>query len=122
MKFRKHIKILAIAIGTLVLSSCQEWLDVNRDPSFPQEAPAEVLLPPVFQEMARGELFDGRSFGCYIQNFANTGASYQFDLHGYIAGSDTGGEKWRQHYWSIGKNIDLIVEDAVAGKKWWYAG
>jgi hypothetical protein len=115
-------KVIILGLSALLFSGCEEWLDVNRDPSFPQEAPAEVLLPPIFQEMTRGELFDGRSFGCYVQNFANTAANYQFDLHGYISGSDTGGEKWRQHYWSIGKNIDLIIEDASSKSKWWYVG
>jgi hypothetical protein len=118
----KHIKIFAIALVALILSSCQDWLDVNSDPSFPQEAPAEVLLPPVFQEMARGDGLDSRVFGCYVQNYANTAAGYAFDVHGYIAGNDAGGEKWRQHYWSIGKNIDLIIDDATANQKWWYAG
>lgn len=122
MNTTKFLKIATVICGALVFTSCEEWLDVNNDPSFPQEAPAEVLLPPVFQEMARGEAFDGRSFGCYIQNFANTGAGYQFDLHGYIPGSDVAGEKWRQHYWAIGKNIDLIVEDGIAKGKWGYVG
>ncbi len=120
MKLR-YFKVIAIALS-IVLSACEDWLDVNSDPSFPQEAPAEVLLPPMLQEMVRGEGLDARVFGCYVQNYANTAASYQFDAHGYIAGSDTGGEKWRQHYWSIGKNVDLIVEDAETNKKYWYAG
>lgn len=122
MKITKHIKIAAIVFGSLILSSCEDWLDVNSDPTFPQEAPAEVLMPPIFAEMVRGEGLDSRVFGCYVQNFANTVTDYQFDRHGYISGSDTGGEKWRQHYWSIGQNIDLIVDDAKAGQKWWYVG
>jgi hypothetical protein len=104
------------------LSSCQEWLDINSDPSFPQEAPAEVLLPPIFQEMLRGDAFDSRYFGCYVQNWANTSASNFADLHGYVALSDALGEKWRQHYWSIGKNIDLMIDDGTANGKWWSVG
>jgi hypothetical protein len=122
MNTKKYIKILAIVMSVMVLSSCQDWLDVNSDPSFPQEAPAEVLLPPMLAEMVRGDGLDNRVFGCYIQNYANIVASYQFDVHGYIAGNDTGGEKWRQHYWSIGKNVDLIIEDAEPNQKWWYMG
>lgn len=122
MKKSNYIKTFILAAGALVLSSCQDWLDVNSDPSFPQEAPAEVLLPPMLQEMVRGEGLDARVFGCYVQNFANTAAGYAFDVHGYLAGSDTGGEKWRQHYWAIGKNVDLIIEDAEANQKWWYVG
>jgi hypothetical protein len=122
MKITKHIKIAAIAMSSLILSSCEQWLDVNSDPTFPQEAPAEVLMPPIFAEMVRGEGLDSRVFGCYVQNFANIVTDYQFDRHGYVPGNDAGGEKWRQHYWSIGLNIDLIIDDAKAKQKWWYVG
>ncbi len=122
MNRKKQLRITALVISMLMLSSCQSWLDINRDPSFPQVANAEVLLPPIFQEMWRGDAFDSRYFGCYVQNWANTGASFYGDQHGWLQGSDALGEKWRQHYWSMGKNIDLIVDDAVKNKKWWYAG
>jgi hypothetical protein len=122
MNTKKYIKIVTLALCALSLSSCEDWLDVNSDPSFPQEAPAEVLLPPMLQEMARGEGLDARVFGCYVQNFANTAAGYAFDVHGYLSGNDAGGEKWRQHYWAIGKNVDLIIEDAEPAGKWGYVG
>lgn len=118
----KKYKIIAVLFLTLTLSACESWLDVNSDPSFPQEAPGEVLLPPLLQEMVRGEVFDSRFFGCYVQNWANTSVSFYGDLHSYLAGSDNIGEKWRQHYWAIGKNVDLMIEDGIAAEKWWYVG
>jgi hypothetical protein len=121
MKKLKNIQVLVLVTG-IILSSCQDYLDINSDPTFPQEAPGEVLLPPMFQEMWRGEAFDSRYFGAYVQNWAHTTANRAEDLHGWFALSDALGEKWRQHYWAIGKNVDLIVEDAEANKKWWYAG
>lgn len=122
MNRKKQIRISALIVSVLFMSSCQSWLDINRDPSFPQVATGEVLLPPVFQEMWRGDAFDSRYFGCYVQNWANTTAGNFADVHGWAAGSDAIGEKWRQHYWAIGKNVDLIVDDAVQNKKYWYAG
>lgn len=118
----RNIKISLLLLAILTFTSCEEWLDINSDPSFPQEASSEVILPPVFQEMVRGEVFDSRYFGCYVQNWARTAANITEDLHGYYAGSDAIGEKWRQHYWAIGKNIDLIIEDATANNKNWYIG
>lgn len=118
----KKIKIFILASGLMILSSCQEWLDVNTDPSNPQEVTAEVVLPVMFAEMVRGEAFDSRFIGCYVQNWARTVASSEEDRHGYYAASDNIGEKWRQHYFAIGKNIDLIVDDASAKGKWWYVG
>jgi hypothetical protein len=118
----KKIVIALFIINGLIFSSCEDWLDINRDPSFPQEAPAEVILPVMFAEMARGEFFDSRFFGSYVQNWAHTTAGRAEDVHGYFAGSDNIGEKWREHYWGIGLNIDLMVADAEANSKWWYAG
>lgn len=118
----KHYKkILAVVLGCS-LFSCSEYLDINSDPSFPQEAPGEVLLPPIFQEMTRGELFDSRFFGSYVQNWARNSSNYASDLHGYFPGSDALGEKWRQHYYAIGKNIDLMIEDGEKNGKWAYVG
>src|ERR1041385_2949035 len=119
---RINYRIITVLLTATLLSSCQSWLDINRDPSFPQVANSEVLLPPMFSEMVRGEAFDSRYFGCYIQNWAHTTANRAEDLHGWFSLSDAMGEKWRQHYWSIGKNIDLIVADALPNKKWWTAG
>jgi hypothetical protein len=72
--------------------------------------------------MVRGEQFDGRFAGQYAQVWSSSVANNTWDLHSYASGSDSGGEKWRSHYWSIGKNIDLIVEDATAKQKWDYVG
>lgn len=119
---RKNIYISLLVVSIFMFTSCEDWLDVNSDPSNPQEAPAEVLLPPMFQEMVRGDAYDSRYIGSYIQNWSRITANNQEDLHGYYAGSDNIGEKWRQHYYGIGVNIDLMIEDAEANQKWWYVG
>lgn len=118
----KKIKIYLLALSLLALSSCQEWLDINNDPSFPQTVTSEVVLPVMFAEMVRGEAFDSRFFGCYVQNWSRTTANAAEDLHGYYALSDNIGEKWRQHYFGIGLNIDLIIDDATAKGRWWTVG
>jgi hypothetical protein len=75
----KNIKIGFLLLIIFSFSSCEEWLDVNSDPSFPQEASAEVILPPLFQDMVRGEAFDSRYFGSYVQNWARTVANVTED-------------------------------------------
>lgn len=116
---KKFSFLLLIALG---LSSCKDYLDINADPSIPQVAEAFAILPPIIHQMGRGEQFDIRFIGKYVQNFATSTASDQYDLHGYAPGSDNLGEKWRSHYWSIGTNIDLIVADAEPKQKWDYIG
>lgn len=103
-------------------TSCDDYLDINDDPSLPQVAEGFTILPPVLYNMVRGESFDDRYIGMYVQNWARTTANYQFDQHGYLPGSDAAGEKWRQHYWAIGKNIDLIIEQGAAKEQWDYVG
>lgn len=118
---KKYI-ILLLTASVMGLSSCEDYLDINRDPSIPQEAEAFAILPPVIHQMNRGEQFDTRFIGKYVQNFAQSTAADIWDLHGYNTGSDNGGEKWRSHYWAIGLNIDLIIKDATAKQKWDYVG
>ncbi|MCB0609734.1 MAG: SusD/RagB family nutrient-binding outer membrane lipoprotein [Lewinellaceae bacterium] len=120
---KRKFFIPSILAALLLLSnSCSDYLDVNFDPSNPQVAEGFAILPPIFSQMSRGEVFDTRYVGQYIQNWAWTAANNVWDQHGYIPGSDSGGEKWRSHYWSIGKNIDLIIEQAEAKEQWDYVG
>ena len=118
----KKINIIALLISALSLASCAEYLNINQDPSNPQVAEGFVLLPPILQNMVRGEAFDSRFAGQYVQNWANSGGGDSWDRHGYISGSDAGGEKWSIHYFRGGKNIDLIIKDAEEKEKWDYSG
>lgn len=114
--------IVSSVLLLLGLTGCDEYLDVNKNPSTPQVAAAQTVLPPMFAQMARGEQFDSRFAGQYIQNWANTTANNVWDRHGYAASSDAGAEKWRSHYFGNGKNLFLIMDDAAATNRSAYAG
>jgi len=120
MKKTQFISLVALlGVG---LTSCEKYLDVNFDPSFPQVSQGFALLPPMIGQMSRAETFDGRFTGQYTQYWLSSAAGNVWDRHGYAAGSDNGGEMWRSHYWTIGKNVDLIIEDAMAKQQWDYMG
>ncbi len=120
MKKTQFISLVALlGVG---LTSCEKYLDVNFDPSFPQVSQGFALLPPMIGQMSRAETFDGRFTGQYCQYWLAAAAGNVWDRHGYAAGSDNGGEMWRSHYWTIGKNVDLIIEDAIAKQQWDYMG
>lgn len=111
--------LLTGAIVLATMSSCNDFLNINADPSVPQKTDAINILPPMLAQMVRGEVFDTRFVGRYIQNFSlNGGSSDVYERHGWPAGSDNTGEKWRSHYWSIGLNVDLIIEDATPKTNW----
>lgn len=110
---KRNIFLSFLVATTLLFSSCDDYLDINFDPSNPQLAEGFALLPPMFSEMVRGEAFDIRFVGQYIQNWNWIAANNVWDQHGYVAGSDAAGEKWRQHYWAIGRNVDLIISEST---------
>jgi hypothetical protein len=110
MKFIKYSSFILFA--ALFMTSCQDYLDVNTNPNVPQEAPAHAFLPPIIQNMGRGIQFDTRAIGKYNQWFVHSTSGEAWDGHGYNAGSDFGGEVWRQHYWAVGRNVDLMINDA----------
>ena len=105
---------ISLGIAALSVSSCSDFLDINNDPSVPQKVSATTIMPPVLSQMVRGEVFDTRYVGLYTQMFALSSTGDTWERHGYIAGSDAAGEKWRSHYFTIGKNVDLMIDDAVA--------
>lgn len=118
----KLLKILIVACTLLLASSCDDYFDINEDPSNPQVAEGFAVLPPIFSQMVRGESFDSRYVGQYVQYWQWVSAGNNFDRHGYNAGSDAAGEKWRSHYWSIGTNIDIVINDATPKERWDYVG
>ncbi len=121
MKRKFFIPILA-AFMLLFANGCDDYLDINYDPSNPQVAEGFALLPPMLANMVRGETFDTRYVGQYIQNWNWIAANNVWDQHGYAPGSDAAGEKWRQHYWAIGRNIELMIEQATPKEQWDYIG
>ena len=117
-KIAKCLLLGAFVLATM--NSCNDYLDINADPSVPQKTDAINILPPMFAQMVRGEAFDTRFVGRYIQNFSINGGTNAdtYERHGWPTGSDATGEKWRSHYYSIGLNIDLITDDATPKGNW----
>jgi hypothetical protein len=110
MKFLKYILITFFA--AFFSLGCNDYLDINTNPNVPQEAPAHALLPPMIQNAGRAIVFDARFIGKYVQWYFQNTAANTWDLHGFDAGSDNCGEVWRQHYWAIGRNVDIMIADA----------
>ncbi|MBX2927743.1 MAG: SusD/RagB family nutrient-binding outer membrane lipoprotein [Saprospiraceae bacterium] len=119
---RKFFIPALVAIMLVFSNSCNDYLDINFDPSNPQVAEGFALLPPMLANMVRGETFDTRYVGQYIQNWNWILANNVWDQHGYAPGSDAAGEMWRQHYWAIGRNIELMIEQAELKQQWDYIG
>ncbi|TRX53017.1 SusD/RagB family nutrient-binding outer membrane lipoprotein [Fulvivirga sp. M361] len=105
----KKIKLLYITLA-LVIMSCEDYLDINDDPFLPQTATPDLYLPQIVYSMAEGEMFDSRYVGAITQNWAWVNANNGFDRH--ASSNSSGTQKFRDHYWSIGSNLNEVAEQA----------
>lgn len=105
-----------------MLGSCSKYLDINTDPATPQVADPKSLTIPIFSAMARGSQYDARFLGLLIQNWGYYSSGYWAEGHGWTAGSDNAGEIWRQHYYGLGNNLNLIMEGGENSQQYNYVG
>jgi hypothetical protein len=115
------MKKLYIALFTACLisaTSCKKYLDVNTNPNAPQEVTANLYLSPMLHWMATAPTYDGRFIGRYTQMLTSTASGSTWDLQGYDAASDNGGELWRDVYWSFGQNLVDMMTKAEAEQRW----
>lgn len=121
MTLKKLSALLVAGLG-LTLSSCDKYLDINKNPNNPDAVEAALLLAPIENQYVLGIQFDARYIGSYVQNWHNATAGVTWDLHGYVANSDAGGEIWRNVYWRGGRNTVNLIADAQANERWDYLG
>ncbi|MGV3706881.1 MAG: SusD/RagB family nutrient-binding outer membrane lipoprotein [Arcticibacter sp.] len=120
----KLYKIVCLAVIALLTGGCKKYLDINSNPSVPQEARAEFLLAPITYQMANGTSQDYRVIGKLTQGLTGSVtdvASVIWERHGFPAGSDVGGVIWRMTYVDLGLNLENMINDALANKKYEYA-
>src|SRR5690606_20046152 len=120
---KKIIYTCLMVAGTLVLSGCDDYLDVNTNPNGPDALlQPELFLPQIQSEMAVAVQWDGRFAGVYTQNWAYTsGSSYSLNLHSNPL-SDTYAQLWRAVYFSMGYNLSDMIESGINNKKYDFVG
>lgn len=108
--------ILGIGVVVFLFTSCKKFLDINWNPSVPQEVAAELYLPPIIYHMANGYAQDQRIINKFTQAMLGSSvdrASYIWEKHGYPGGvSDVGGVQWRTVYFNHGVNLEMLIKDA----------
>jgi hypothetical protein len=119
----KKISFLFFAL-IFAVSSCKiEYID---DPYVPQQGPPAPFFPQLIYAMAEGPMFDGRFIGRYTQNWHLTTANDFYDRHGSRrTAAQTGltaSQVWRNHYWSVGSNLNQIEIQAKARNLAQYVG
>lgn len=119
----KYLWISAFCIASL-FSSCKKYLDINTNPSYPQDVKAELLIAPIIYQMANGYMQDSRMMNKFTQNILGAStdlSSFIWERHGYPVESDVGGVMWRMVYYDHGHNLRLMIEDGIKNEKYEYA-
>ena len=124
-------KILLILItGSLLISSCKKYLDINSDPDTPQNPDPTSVMLAMYPAAADAVQFDGMWLGAYSQMFharssttALTDALTDFDRHGYNSfTADRAARYWRQAYYGLGKNLEYCISEGTRKTQWTVVG
>ena len=106
-------------LAAVAFTSCQEWLDVNKNIDAPDSVEAHLYLSGIIQQF-QGIYWDATNVTGEYTRMMNGSSSYAG--HVYPGSSDTGGEKWRMTYWNQGMNLENLINQAVAAEQWTLAG
>jgi Tfp pilus assembly protein PilX len=121
----KRLHIISALLLFISATGCKKYLDINTNPSVPQVASAELLLPPIIYQMTNGTAQDYRIVWKMTQDMVSVNtatASIVWEQHGFPLQSDVGGVIWRMTYADLGLNLENMINDAVANQKYEYAG
>ena len=98
MKKFSIIYVLTSILLALSFTSCDDYLDVNRNEDAPDYVEAHLYLAGIEQEYF-GLYWDIRALGPLTQ-MMGTSSYTSFATHYYSLASDAGGELWRMVYWN----------------------
>ena len=115
MTIKKYIAGLSALLLLTSLTACQDYLDINDDPYVPQVAEPHLYFPQIAYAMAEGEMFDSRFVGQYTQHWAWSTSNNNYDQHGsrVTGNSPTAtAQRFRNHYWSVGSNLNQMIGQA----------
>jgi hypothetical protein len=115
-------KIILIALLTTLFSvtSCEKYLDVNKNLDAPDYVEGYLYLSSILQSY-QGIYYDLRAAAPLAQMMGTSGYT-SFAQHYYSLGSDAGGEIWRVVYWLQGMNLENLINQSIEEEQWTMAG
>jgi hypothetical protein len=118
----KKISFTIVLLAFLLMfnTSCEKWLDVNRNQDAPTYVEGYLYLAGILQAY-QGIYFDVRATAPLTQ-MMGTSSFTQFANHYYFEGSDNGGETWRYVYWLQGMNLENMINQSVEKNHYTLAG
>lgn len=117
---KKIITSILLVSCLLGISSCEKYLDVNKNVDAPDQIEAGLYLPGVLSAY-QGFYWDIRALGPLSQ-MMGTSSYTNFANNYYTEGSDAGGEIWRMTYWLQGMNLENMINQSIEDEAWTLAG
>jgi len=119
MKKLKYILIVFLSVFTLY--SCDEFLDVNKDPDRSVSVTPEEELPVIVFYAAQIN-YDHAEYGTYLSQALTTGGKSQTGAYAYRSGWEfltmNRHPQWRRHYYDLGVNINELIKGAEEEKSY----
>ena len=120
MKKNKFLYIIATIMMALSTTSCDDFLDVNKNTDAPDYVEGYLYLAGI-QQAYYGIYYDLRAL-CPLTQMMGTSSYTNFANNYYTAASDAGGEAWRMVYWNQGMNLENMINQSEAAENWTLAG
>ena len=117
---KKLLIILFVALVGFASTSCDDYLDVNKNQDAPDKVDAYLYLAGL-ESAWQGLYYDLRATAPLSQ-MMGTGSYTSYAANFYSKGSDAAGETWRIAYWLHGMNLENMVNQAKADEAWTLAG
>ena len=120
MKKHSILALISAAVMAVAATSCDDYLDVNKNVDAPDYVPAYLYLPSIQQNM-QGFYWDIRALGPLTQMMGTTSYT-NYAAQYYSAASDAAGEVWRVVYWNQGMNLENLINQSLEAENWTMAG
>ena len=120
MKKNKFLYIIATIMMALSTTSCDDFLDVNKNTDAPDYVEGYLYLAGI-QQAYFGIYYDLRAL-CPLTQMMGTSSYTNFANNYYNKASDAGGEAWRMVYWNQGMNLENMINQSEAAENWTLAG
>lgn len=120
MKKNKFLYIIATIMMALSTTSCDDFLDVNKNTDAPDYVEGYLYLAGI-QQAYYGIYYDLRAL-CPLTQMMGTSSYTNFANNYYTKASDAGGEAWRMVYWNQGMNLENMINQSEAAENWTLAG
>ena len=104
-----------VVAGMLLITGCDQWLDVNTSVDNPTSITVDQSLPIVVF-YASQICYDHAEYGMYLSQALTTGGRSQTGAYAYKSGwemlSMNRHPQWRRHFYDIGVNVTALIEAA----------